>query len=190
MFSTWRDGSKIPSATLHPTYGDVVPFLFLLFIVVPLVELFLLMTLGQWMGFWNTVLLILVTGITGAWLAKREGLRAFRAVQDALRRGEAPEETLASGLLLLVGGAFLVTPGVLTDLAGLFCLVPQGRRWLAGMLTRQLAARAQVVVQHPGGGFGPVSPRPGANPSRRARRAQAPFPAIIEVEGEETYRSS
>jgi len=115
--------------------------LVLLFTIVPLVELYLLLFLGNLMGFWPTVLLVLLTGVVGAWLAKREGLRVFRKYRDALSEGRMPEEGVLGGLLVLVGGVLLVTPGVLTDLTGLALLFPPTRRIIAAHMRARFEKR-------------------------------------------------
>lgn len=125
--------------------------LFLLFTLVPLVELFLLLRIGEHVGFWPTVGLVLATGATGAILAKREGLRVLREYQAALAQLRMPEEGLTSALLVLVGGAMMIAPGVLTDLAGILLMVPPIRRAVARWLERYverhvLSAQGSRVV--------------------------------------------
>lgn len=114
-------------------------YLILLFTVVPLVELWLLFQLADVMGTWQTVLLVLVTGVLGAALAKSEGLRVLKAWQASLARGELPAEGVLGGVLVLVGGVLLVTPGVMTDLAGLLLLLPPTRRAIAAIVKRRVA---------------------------------------------------
>jgi UPF0716 protein FxsA len=131
--------------------------LFLLFTLVPLVELYLLVWLAGFIGFWPTLAIVMVTAGLGAFFAKREGLKVLRAWQTALAELRAPEEGLTSALLVLAAGIFLITPGVLTDLAGLLLLLPPVRRRVAALLERRLVpggvvttgSFAQVV-----GGFG------------------------------------
>lgn len=127
----------------------------LLFIVVPLVELALLIQVGRAVGLLPTVLLVLATGVGGAALARREGLRTLAAIQGELARGALPGASLLDGAAILFGGALLLTPGILTDLVGLSLLLPATRRWLAGRMRRwfegQLSAgRVQWVVSAPG----------------------------------------
>ena len=99
----------------------------LLFVVVPLVELFLLIRLGQWVGLLPTLGIVVVTGFLGALLARREGWRAFRRFGAAVARGEVPTDAALDGVSVLIGGAFLPTPGVLTDLVGFGLLLPPVR---------------------------------------------------------------
>jgi UPF0716 protein FxsA len=135
--------------------------LLLLFTVVPVVELYLLIHLGERMGAGATIALVLGTGLAGAWLAKREGARVLRRWQEAMARGEVPQEGVISSLLVLVGGVLLVTPGVLTDVTGLVLLVPWTRRWVADALHRRLARRfaAQSLPTELGLGLGGLDPR-------------------------------
>lgn len=118
--------------------------LLLLFTVVPVVELYLLITIGQRLGAEPTIGLVLVTGLLGATLARREGARVLRNWQEAMARGQMPKEGVISSVLVLVGGVLLVTPGVLTDVTGLLLLVPWSRRRIAGVVRNRLEHRLQV----------------------------------------------
>jgi len=110
--------------------------LLLLFTVVPFVELYLLMQLAQSIGLVSTIGLVLGTGILGAALARQEGMRVIHSWQMALQKGRVPEEGVVNGLLILVGGVFLITPGVLTDMVGLSLLIPISRRWVSLWITQ------------------------------------------------------
>lgn len=114
--------------------------LFLLFTLVPVLELYLLMGIGARIGAIQTLALIVVTGVLGAYFAKREGLRVLRSWQEAVSRGQMPEEGVLGGVLVLVGGVLLVTPGVLTDAVGLALLFPVSRRVVVSGLRRYLGA--------------------------------------------------
>jgi UPF0716 protein FxsA len=96
--------------------------LFLLFTLIPLVELYLLIRIGGLIGAGPTVLLVLGTGAAGAWLARREGFRSWIAVQHEMAAGRLPAAELLHALLIVIAGALLVTPGVFTDAAGLLML--------------------------------------------------------------------
>ncbi len=108
--------------------------LFLAFTIIPVLEIYLLIKLGSFLGALNTVIIVILTGIIGAYLAKLEGLHTMTKVREALNRGEMPAEGMLDALLILVAGIVLLTPGFLTDIAGLLILIPQTRflfkRWL------------------------------------------------------------
>lgn len=122
--------------------------LFLLFTVVPLVELYLLIAIGRVLGPVPTIGLVLVTGAVGAWFARLEGARVIRRWQEALARQELPKDGLVDGLLIFVGGLMLITPGILTDITGLAMVLPPTRRIIAGFVRRWFQAQvAQGRVQ-------------------------------------------
>ena len=139
-------------------------WLAVLFVVVPLVELYLLLQVGQLMGLGATVGLVLVTGIVGAALARQQGSQVLRKLQTATTTGEGIGGTLAEGALVLIAGVLLMTPGVLTDAVGLGLLIPPLRRLVAPALARRLLARAQtqatVHVQQFVHGAGPLGTGP------------------------------
>lgn len=114
-------------------------WLLLLFIVVPLVELYLLTWLATVIDFWPTVGMVLFMGALGAAIARREAARVWREYGHAMQTLSPPQTSLIEGLLVLFGCALLVTPGVLTDLAGLLLLVPWTRRLVATRLETRLA---------------------------------------------------
>jgi UPF0716 protein FxsA len=102
----------------------------LLFVVVPIVELVLLIQLGQIVGLWPTVGLVIATGFAGAYLTRLEGYRTYLAFQKEVMGGAIPSRSLMDGLSILVGGAFLLTPGLLTDVVGFSLLLPPTRRMI------------------------------------------------------------
>ena len=120
--------------------------LLLLFTVVPLLELALLLAIGRYVGLVATVLLVFGTGVLGAWLARREGLRAFYRVREEMAAGRLPAEALLDGLLILVAGAVLLTPGLLTDLAGFALLTP----FVRAAVGRAVADRLRRGLEQPG----------------------------------------
>ena len=132
--------------------------LLLLFIIVPAIELLLLIQMGQWLGTLPTVGLIVITGIVGAYLARQQGLQVLTRVQQEAQSGQMPAEALLDGAMILVAGAVLMTPGVLTDALGFLLLLPPSRkllRQLAWRQIQQMVARGQIRV----GGFGPMDTR-------------------------------
>ncbi len=119
--------------------------LLILFTVVPFVELVILAWIADRTNWVFTISLVLVTGIIGAALARHEGLRCLRQIQDRLRRGEVPAGSLLDGLMILIAGALLVTPGILTDVAGFLLLLPAFRRLIKQYATQQIRSRLRVV---------------------------------------------
>ncbi len=129
--------------------------LLLLFIVVPAVELILLIQMGQWIGTLPTVGLIIVTGIIGAYLARQQGYQVLQRVQQETQSGQMPGGALLEGAMILVAGAVLMTPGVLTDALGFLLLIPPTRKLISDIVGRQIQRRiqnGQIRV----GGFGPM----------------------------------
>lgn len=114
-----------------------------LFVLLPLVELAILIQVGQWIGLGWTLALVIATGFLGATLARRQGLRAWIAIQTELRNGRLPAAELTDGLLILIGGIVLLTPGILTDLAGFALLLPTTRN----AFKRGLRRRFERAIQ-------------------------------------------
>lgn len=144
----------------------------LLFMLVPVVEIFLIVQLGQVVGPWWTILLLVASGIIGAVLVRREGAKAWQSLVEALRAGKVPSRELADGALILVGGALLLTPGFVTDVAGLVCVLP-GSRALPRAVLRQVIARRLVVATM---GPGPSGQRP---PRRPGDDDTPPDPGVV-----------
>ncbi len=134
-----------------------------LFILVPIVELLLLVEIGQRVGLPATLVLIVATGSLGAYLARRQGLGVLAKLRN--RRAHAvPVSEILDGVIILVAGAVLITPGVLTDLFGFFCLVPAGRRLIKDFLERRFETKVERGEPFFGIPFGPASP--GKKPMR------------------------
>ncbi|MFP3388595.1 FxsA family protein [Brevibacillus sp. SIMBA_040] len=112
--------------------------LVVLFVVVFGLELWGLITVGSMIGGWNTVFLVILTGLFGAWMAKQQGVQVFRMVQFQLARGQMPTETLIDGVLVLIGGILLLLPGFFSDVIGLIFLIPYTRMILRHLLKRWL----------------------------------------------------
>ena len=124
--------------------GQVLLKLVLLFTVVPLVELALLIRVGALLGVEATVAMVVLTGVLGAWLARVQGLRTVVALQQDMAAGRLPAGRLVDGLLILVAGAVLLTPGLLTDALGFFLLVPPGRAVVRRRLRRWFRDRLRI----------------------------------------------
>ena len=117
--------------------------LLLLFVALPAAELALLIEVGRRIGTGSTLLLIALTGIVGASLARRQGLGVLREVQRETAEGRLPAGSLVDGVIILIAAALLVTPGILTDAVGFLCLLPAFRRTLKRRLLRRLERAAR-----------------------------------------------
>ena len=115
--------------------------LLLLFTLVPIVELAVLIEIGQHLGMLPTVTLVLATGALGAALARREGIQAFHRLRDSIGQGSFPGEAILDGVLILGGGLLLLTPGILTDLLGFAALVPGTRYFIKYYLKTAIERR-------------------------------------------------
>lgn len=119
--------------------------LFLVFTLIPLFELYLLITVGSYLGVGLTILVVLGTGMAGAYLARLEGWRTWQKIQSELQSGAAPANELIDGVLILAAGLLLITPGILTDIVGFGLLVPPTRAALKIVIRRALEKRAQYT---------------------------------------------
>ncbi len=105
----------------------IFTILLMIFILVPIVELALLIELGKHLGVFGTLGLIVLTGVVGATLAKMEGLKLVFDIQNEMRFGRIPAPKLVDGVIILIAGVMLITPGLLTDIAGFLLLIPSFR---------------------------------------------------------------
>jgi len=112
--------------------------LFFLFTLVPLLELYLLIRLGTYVGAVDTIAIVIGTGVAGGLLAKSQGLAVLDRMRAELNQGRLPAESLFDGLLILIAGAMLVTPGLLTDGLGLLLLIPWSRKAIKSWLKRKM----------------------------------------------------
>lgn len=119
--------------------------LLLLFIFVPLAELYLFMHLGTRIGLGPTLSIIVITGVLGAWLTKAQGTRAFTRFQQASAEGRLPHREVLDGLLILLAGAVLLTPGFLTDTVGFLLLLPPCRAMIRVRLAAYLKTKIRIV---------------------------------------------
>lgn len=155
-------------------------FFFLLFIAVPLAELALLIKVGEVIGVGATILLVIATAVIGVALLKRQGLAALDKARSTVEAGDFPVESVVDGVCLLVAGAFLLTPGLITDTAGFLLLVPALRRGLAHWLFGKIIASGDVHVRTFGGGGSGPGPRDRGPEKDGGRRGP-----VIEGEAEE-----
>jgi len=153
--------------------------LFLIFLIVPIVEIYVLIVVGSHVGALATVALVVFTVVMGAALMRAQGFATIARVQSELGAGEIPALTLVEGAFILVAGALLLTPGFVTDAIGFTFLVPPWRRALAGTLAGKVASAS---FQPPGAGFrGQAGARAAPDTSTRG--------SVIDGEFTEVYDS-
>ena len=111
--------------------------LFFLFVIMPIVEIMLLIEVGDHIGGLNTVALVILTAVIGAALLRQQGLDTLFRANQKMAQGQIPIKEMLTGILLAVGGALLLTPGFITDTIGFICLLPFTRSWLAAQLLRK-----------------------------------------------------
>lgn len=122
-------------------------YLFILFLAVPLIEIYFLIQVGEVIGAWPTVLLVVITAVLGVWLLRWQGLSTLTRVQTSLQHGELPAQAMVEGMLLLVAGALLLTPGFVTDAFGFIILMPPLRHGMAGWLLQRGLLQAGMPPQ-------------------------------------------
>jgi UPF0716 protein FxsA len=126
------------------------------FIAVPILEIYVIIQVGQVIGAWWTIALLIADSIFGSWLIRREGRRAWLALTTALESGRMPATELADGALILVGGTLMLSPGFVTDVFGILMILPFTRPIARRLLTR-LVGRRLLNARRPGPGpQGPV----------------------------------
>ena len=144
--------------------------LLLALIVVPIVELYVIIQVGQSLGVVPTIVVLVVMSLVGGYLLRREGTRTWRALREALQAGRLPAREVADGALVILGGSLLLTPGFVTDLVGLLCILPPTRAVLRRMLTGAVGRRLGVGGLVGGLGRGPLGRTPPASPADRPLR--------------------
>jgi UPF0716 protein FxsA len=126
----------------------VLGLLILLFLVVPIAELYVIVQVTHGIGVLNTIALLIVVGAVGGWLAKREGLALLRRLQAQLNRGQMPAKEVVDGALILLAGALMLTPGFLSDVLAIVLLVPPSRALVRSVVLRRF--RDRIVVRSTG----------------------------------------
>jgi len=126
--------------------------LFLAFTLIPMIELYLLIKLGGVIGAFNTLLLVILTGAAGAYLARLQGLQVMFRVRTRLKQGKMPAEDILDALIIFIAGIVLLTPGLLTDVAGLSLLLPATRFrfkvWLRQKLDQSIQNAEIRISRH------------------------------------------
>jgi UPF0716 protein FxsA len=151
----------VVAAPVTPSYGSAPPrrrrlwwLVVVAFVVVPILEIYVIIQVGQVIGPWWTIALLIADSIFGAWLIRHEGRRAWEALTTALGSGRMPARELADGGLILVGGTLMLSPGFVTDLLGIVLILPFTRPGFRRVLTRLVSRRLLVM--------GPNDPRFGS----------------------------
>lgn len=127
-------------------------YLILLFTVLPALELALLIKIGTLIGVFDTMMIIIATGVSGAFLARYQGFVTINKIQNQLNRGQMPTTEMMDGLMILVGGVVLLTPGLITDSFGLLLLIPFTRslikKWVSKIISQKIE-RGEIVTITP-----------------------------------------
>lgn len=122
----------------------ILMIFFLLFVIVPVVELWLILQIGSLIGVWPTVLLLLLDSIIGTWLVRSQGASVWKRFRAASERGGIPAQETVEGFLVLIGGTLLIVPGFISDVVGLAAVLPPTRRLLAKRVVRGVSQRSGV----------------------------------------------
>ena len=131
-------------AVATPSMTTVLGFLVVAFLAVPIVEIYLIVEVARYAGMLNTVALLVLVSVAGAWMVRREGLGILRRARDELAVGRVPGRQMVDGLLVLVAGALMLTPGFATDALGLALLFPPSRIAVREVLIRRFARRVNL----------------------------------------------
>jgi UPF0716 protein FxsA len=125
----------------------VALLLVLIFIVLPVAEIYVIIKVGEAIGVWPTIGLLILDGFLGAALLRHQGRAAWRRFNEALGAGKVPAREVFDGAMVILGGAFLISPGFITDVIGLLLLLPPSRAMFRGIVTRVAAGRAAFAVR-------------------------------------------
>ena len=162
-------------------------FLFLLFIVLPVAELYVIIQVGQWIGVLPTLALMMLSALVGAALARSQGRQVWRRFNEMMRAGRVPGREVFDGAMIVFGGALLLSPGFITDALGILLLLPPSRAAIRGMLKRAAARTPSgrpvlfFYERMPGTG------RPSGPASRPADAGPAPGPAAASPRPSRSY---
>jgi UPF0716 protein FxsA len=152
--------------------------LVLLFIAIPIAELAVIIQVGQAIGVWWTIGLLVADSLIGSWLMRHQGRSSWRRFNEAVQVGRVPAREVLDGALVIFGGALLLTPGFITDILGLVLLIPPTRALVRGVLTRRLAHRMVVSAgrtrQRPRGDYDVEGTAVDVDPHRIEHRRETP----------------
>ncbi|NND92184.1 MAG: FxsA family protein [Granulosicoccus sp.] len=146
-----------------------MPYALLLFVLMPIVEIALLLRVGDAIGWLPTLAIVVLTAVLGTTMLRQQGLATLNIARQRLDAGEMPAQQMLEGVLLMVGGVLLLTPGFVTDAFGFACLLPASRQWIA----RRIASRS-IISMSSITGFGVSGRGTGRGPTERGP-TDAPF---------------
>ncbi len=129
------------------------PIFTVLFLVIPIVEIYILLEVGDLIGAFPTIILVVLTAVIGAGLLRQQGLSTLARLQQNMGQGKLPAQEMIEGVLLAVGGALLMTPGFVTDTMGFLCLLPFSRKFIAQAIMKRSADKFKAGVNAQMGGF-------------------------------------
>lgn len=116
------------------------------FVLIPLAELFLLLRVAEYTGVWTTLWIVILTGLLGSILARREGVKAWIRFHQAMAAGRMPSREIQDGLMIVAAGALLLTPGLMTDAVGFALLLPAGREWIRRQVVQRYLRQFDLHV--------------------------------------------
>ena len=120
--------------------------LFLLFAILPIIEIAILVQVGGIIGGWNTIAVVIITAFVGAYLVRREGLHTLQTAQQKMQQNTVPARELVEGMMLVVAGILLVTPGFITDILGFLFVLPPSRHYLAAQISKHMQMRVVTTA--------------------------------------------
>jgi len=123
-----------------------MPYLFILFVVMPIAEIAVLIQVGGAIGGWTTIGIVILTAIIGTAMLRQQGIATLNKAQLRMQNGEMPAQQMLEGMLLLIGGVLLLTPGFITDFFGFLTLIPVSRRYLAAKLSAGALSNMNIFV--------------------------------------------
>lgn len=163
-----------------------MPYALLLFVAMPIVEIAVMLKVGDAIGWFTTLSIVILTAVIGTTLLRQQGLATLNKARQRLDAGEMPAQQMLEGMLLLLGGVLLLTPGFVTDAFGFVCLIPVTRQWLASLIARRSVVGVSGVT-----GFGRGAPRDagqgsttvGSGATAGARKSEATYDDLAEAGG-------